>query len=90
VNRFTDDREPDVPITTVDRALERDQARRLAELRDRRDAAAVDTALAEVGRTAHGEGNLLYPMKDALRLGATLGEVSKVLAAVFGRYRPNR
>jgi len=29
---------------------------------------------------------LLYPMKDALRANATLGEVSDVLREVFGVY----
>jgi methylmalonyl-CoA mutase N-terminal domain/subunit len=33
--------------------------------------------------------NLLYPMKDALRANATLGEVSDVLREVFGVYQPS-
>ena len=32
--------------------------------------------------------NLLYPMKEALVAGATVGEVSGALRAVFGAYRP--
>jgi methylmalonyl-CoA mutase N-terminal domain/subunit len=32
---------------------------------------------------------LLYPMKDALRANATLGEVSDVLREVFGVYQPS-
>ena len=37
---------------------------------------------------ARGEENLLYPMKEALRTGATLGEVSDALRDVFGVYQP--
>ncbi|MGH9125158.1 MAG: methylmalonyl-CoA mutase family protein, partial [Acidimicrobiales bacterium] len=60
------------------------QGERLAELRARRDQAAVDRALGEVVSTAQGSQNLLVPMKEALRLRATLGEVSDALRGVFG------
>ena len=43
--------------------------------------AAVDAALADVEETARGTGNLLPPMREALRLRATLGEVSDALRA---------
>ncbi len=42
----------------------------------------------EVEETARGTGNLLPPMREALRLRATLGEVSDALRRVFGEYRP--
>jgi methylmalonyl-CoA mutase N-terminal domain/subunit len=41
-----------------------------------------------VSETARGTGNLLPPMKEALRVGATLGEVSDALREVFGTYQP--
>ena len=56
--------------------------------RGARQLAAVDRALAELGRAARGAANLLPPMKEALRARATLGEVSDVLRDVFGEYRP--
>jgi methylmalonyl-CoA mutase N-terminal domain/subunit len=48
----------------------------------------VDATLAEVEQTARGTENLLPLMKEALRAGATLGEVSDTLRTVFGEYRP--
>ena len=42
----------------------------------------------DVRETARGDGNLLPPMREALRARATLGEVSDVLRDVFGEYRP--
>ena len=48
----------------------------------------MDRALADIAETAKGEGNLLVPMKAALRQMATLGEVSDVLRAEFGVYQP--
>jgi len=88
VNAFVDDEGAQVPTTVVDRSVEEAQTQRLADLRSRRDPAAVAAALDGVSAAAAGTANLLYPMKQALLAGATLGEVSGSLADVFGRYRP--
>ena len=36
---------------------------------------------------AEGEGNLLYPIKDALRADASIGEVCGAMREVFGEYK---
>jgi methylmalonyl-CoA mutase N-terminal domain/subunit len=89
VNRFVDGAQSEVPAMAVDHSVEKDQSTRLKDLRAKRDSKAVETALDEVRSTAAADGNLLYPMKTALQLGATLGEVSAALADVFGKYRPS-
>ena len=66
------------------------QVQRVRDLRASRDDDAVRKALAEVEAAARGTDNLLYPMREALRVRATLGEVSDVLRGVFGEYRPGR
>jgi len=48
----------------------------------------VRGALDAVAAAARGGDNLLYPMKEALRARATLGEVSDVLRAELGTYEP--
>ncbi len=88
VNRFVVGDAVEPAVLKVDPATETGQLLRLREHRSSRDAAAVEEALEAVRVTAQGDGNLLYPMRDALRLGATLGEVSAELESVFGRYRP--
>jgi methylmalonyl-CoA mutase N-terminal domain/subunit len=35
---------------------------------------------------ARGDGNLLHPIKDALRDGASIGEVCNAMRDVFGEY----
>jgi methylmalonyl-CoA mutase N-terminal domain/subunit len=90
LNRFTEGSDQDIPTLELDPELESRQAAHTAAVRSGRDAAAVESALAEVHRVATDGGNLLYPMKTALGLRATLGEVSAVLENVFGRYRPAR
>jgi methylmalonyl-CoA mutase N-terminal domain/subunit len=88
VNRFQDDGERAPDLQRIDETGTTGQIQRTKALRASRDAAAVDAALAEVRATATGTGNLLPPMKEALRARATLGEVSDVLREVFGEYRP--
>jgi methylmalonyl-CoA mutase N-terminal domain/subunit len=88
VNKFAQAKEEPVDIQRMDEALVRKQSERLRALRADRDHAAVDRALKDVEETARGSDNLLYPMRDALKLRATLGEVSDALRRVFGEYRP--
>jgi len=88
VNAYVSESEEPYEPLRVDPAIEQEQAGRLAELRDRRDCAAVKRSLDEVKRVAAGEGNLLYPLREALREAATIGEVSDALREVWGVYKP--
>jgi methylmalonyl-CoA mutase N-terminal domain/subunit len=75
------------PQFTLDPTLEEAQRRRLAALRRGRSDAAVTHALDEIRRAASGDANLMPPMIAALRVRATIGEISEALRAVFGVYR---
>ena len=88
VNRFGLDDEPEPAVFPIDPTLEAGQVQRLAELRARRDGAEVQARLTELSAAARGTQNLLYPMKEALRARATLGEVSDALREVFGVHQP--
>ena len=88
VNRFVDAEARPVELQRVSEEDVRMQIDRLRKLRLDRDAGAVARGLDAVERAARGTDNLLPPMKEALRARATLGEVSDVLRAVFGEYRP--
>lgn len=88
LNMFPVDNEPDPDLFPVDPELEVGQRRRLAAFKADRDAALLAARLEDVRDCARGTQNLLYPMKTALRAGATLGEVSDALRDVFGIYRP--
>jgi methylmalonyl-CoA mutase, N-terminal domain len=90
VNRFATESadDPDMELHTVDETIRDRQTERLSELRESRNNAAVENALADLKRAAEGSDNLLYPMKEALAELATLGEVSNTLRGVFGEYRP--
>ena len=88
VNRYVDESESPPEIQRIDEAEVGAQVARVRDLRDRRNDEAVRAALRAVGDTARGSGNLLYPMREALKAGATLGEVSDALREVFGTYSP--
>jgi methylmalonyl-CoA mutase N-terminal domain/subunit len=88
VNRFVSDDGAVIPVLEMDPELEEDQKRGLAAWRSGRDRASVESALAEVERLAGTGANLLPPLKGALSVGATVGEVSDRLRAVFGVHRP--
>src|SRR5579875_2829270 len=89
VNKFvTDGDEPYQPLR-VDPQIEAEQCERLAVLRAERDNQAVTRALGELRRAAAGTANVLPPLRDALRLRATGGEVANALRDVWGVYRPH-
>jgi methylmalonyl-CoA mutase N-terminal domain/subunit len=88
VNRFTDDSAP-LPIETPDyTALEEQQRSRLSAVKRRRDAGTVDRALYLVREAAVGDHRLMPAIVEAVKVRATLGEISDTLRAVWGVYRP--
>jgi methylmalonyl-CoA mutase N-terminal domain/subunit len=89
VNKFTVDDEPEPDVFPIDPELEVGQRERLAKFKADRDTSRLAARLDDVRGAARGTDNLLYPMKDALRAGATLGEVSDALRDVFGVYQPH-
>jgi methylmalonyl-CoA mutase N-terminal domain/subunit len=90
MNKFVDEAPGTAEVFPIDPALEKLQVARVQQTRAERDQAAVDAALADIATAARGTANLLPVMKEALRLRATLGEVSDVLRAEFGVFRPSR
>jgi methylmalonyl-CoA mutase N-terminal domain/subunit len=90
VNRYVEEQEVDPDVFPIDPAFQEAQADRVRRLKADRDQGAVDARLDDVRAAAKGDENLLYPMREALRARATLGEVSDALREVFGEHRPNR
>jgi methylmalonyl-CoA mutase N-terminal domain/subunit len=96
VNKFADGAEPPVIPSPDYSALEREQVARVAAVRAARDAAQVSKALAVLGEAAvayTGDAgtdrpHLMPLIIDAVRARASVGEISDVLAARWGAYRP--
>jgi len=90
VNRFEESDEQQVELHRLDPAAERRQLERTARVRAERNAEAAEGALAEVRRVAEGDGNLLVPMREALRARCTIGEICGTLRDLWGTYDAQR
>jgi methylmalonyl-CoA mutase N-terminal domain/subunit len=78
--------EPTPTLPGTDPRLEADQKQRLAEVKSQRDGGAVTGALGRITETARGDGSLVEPIVEAVRLRASLGEISDAMREVFGTY----
>lgn len=87
VNKFIEQEPEEIDILKIDPEAERRQISRLKDFKAGRDLELLETRLAELKSACSGDGNLLYPIKEALRAGATLGEVCGAMKQVFGEYR---
>jgi methylmalonyl-CoA mutase len=89
VNKYKLSKEDPIDILDIDNHAVRDsQIARLKKMRDSRDSEKVHAALADLTRCAEtGAGNLLDLAVKAMRLRASVGEVSDALEKVFGRFR---
>jgi methylmalonyl-CoA mutase N-terminal domain/subunit len=88
VNRYEAGGPLEPAVLKVDPSTEADQIQALKDHRAGRDDGDVKAALMAVKDAAGADTNMLHPMRDALQVGATLGEVSSMLEGVFGRYAP--
>jgi len=89
LNRYQVEETPPTNLLRVDPAVQEEQARKLAEVKARRDQAAVDRSLATLRTAAAGTANLMEPILDAVKAYATLQEICDVLRGVFGEYHPS-
>ncbi len=89
VNKYKLAKEDAIESRDIDNHAVRDnQVERLKQIRAKRDAKAVQAALDALTRCAEsGEGNLLDLSIKAVRVRATVGEVSDALEKVWGRHR---
>ena len=87
VNKYQTDDQTEVDILEIDNtAVRQSQLKRLASIRSERDQAAVDAALTAISEAAQsGNGNLLALSIEAVRVRATVGEISSAMETIFGR-----
>jgi methylmalonyl-CoA mutase N-terminal domain/subunit len=88
VNEFTEG-SGDIEIDTlrIDASVEQRQRQRMAELRERRDAAEVERTLAALTEACRGEVNLVPRILDCARAYCTLFEIRHAMEEVFGSYK---
>ena len=89
VNKYKLAKEDAIEFLDVDNhAVRESQVARLKNIRASRDEAAVKAALAALtGAAKDGSGNLLDLAIKAVRVRATVGEISDALEEIYGRHR---
>ena len=87
VNKFTIQEEPPKSILKVNDQVEREQIEKLKDLKKRRDNEKVKKSLNALENAARSNENIMYPIIDAVKVYATIGEISNVLRGVFGEYK---
>jgi len=78
---------PEIPLLKIDPQVEKDQCVRLDELRKKRDNQKVQRTLDDLRDACKGTDNVMFPILEATRAYATLGEIAGVFKEVFGEYR---
>ncbi|MEO0020632.1 MAG: methylmalonyl-CoA mutase family protein [candidate division WOR-3 bacterium] len=76
----------EIPILKIDPQVEVEQCERLRRLRQRRDDAKVRRTLDDLKAACAGRDNVMYPILEAVRAYATLGEICGAMKEVFGTY----
>lgn len=88
VNKFQIEEKPVEGLLRVDSSVGDLQKKKLADLRAKRDNAAVTAALAKLESACADENaNLMPVIMEAVKTYATLGEICNVMRKVFGEYQ---
>jgi methylmalonyl-CoA mutase N-terminal domain/subunit len=74
-------------LFAFDPSIAERQIARTAGRVDARDPGAAAAAIAAVEAVARAGDNVLPPLLDAVRVGATLGELADAFRAAFGEFR---
>jgi len=88
VNAYQADEALELARLEVDPAMQQAQHRRLAALREQRDATRVAELLGRLGSAAKGADNLMPLFIECVENQITLGEICGVLRDVWGEYQP--
>jgi methylmalonyl-CoA mutase, N-terminal domain len=88
VNRYEQQEEQPIELLRIDPALEQKQVERVQAVRERRDSAAAEAAVARLKEDAARDGcNLMEPIMAASRAYVTMGEMCDALREVWGTWR---
>ena len=87
LNQFQIEEEPLRDILRIRPEVEQYQKEKLARVKKERNNTKVRETLAFLKKAAQGTDNVVPPILEAVKVYATLGEISDTLREVFGEYR---
>ncbi|HLI81591.1 MAG TPA: methylmalonyl-CoA mutase family protein [Candidatus Binataceae bacterium] len=86
VNKYSIPEEIPIATLKIDRELEERQIQRVRKIKRERNSTSVKDALKRVAEACRSGENLMPPICDAVRVGASVGEISDIYRAEFGVY----
>ena len=86
VNKYAMEEDAPIPTLVIDESVRGHQVERLQQVRDKRDAGAVEKALDKLRQAANKAENTMPATIEAVRAYATLGEICSALRDVYGIY----
>jgi len=86
VNKYVTEEVRSIPLHKVDESIERQQMARLRAVKKERSSRQVKKALNAIQRSAEKKENLIPLIVDAVRVYATVGEISDVFRNAYGVY----
>lgn len=89
VNRFEIEKEEIKDIFKIDLKTQKEQIKRLNQVKKERDNNKVEKLLKALKMKAQSDENLFYPILECVEAYATIGEICDVLREVWGEYREN-
>jgi methylmalonyl-CoA mutase N-terminal domain/subunit len=87
LNQFQIEEGPLMDILRIKPEVEQYQKEKLTRVKKERDNSRVKETLTVLKKAAQGRDNLVPPVLEAVKVYATLGEISDTLREVFGEYR---
>ncbi|OGQ04140.1 MAG: methylmalonyl-CoA mutase [Deltaproteobacteria bacterium RIFCSPLOWO2_12_FULL_44_12] len=86
VNEFKLNKEPPIETLKIADEIRDHQAKKIAQVKKRRDAQKVSDTLAKLKKAAQTNQNIMVPLCDSVRAYCTLNEMMETLKSVFGEY----
>ena len=87
VNMFATEEKPTLELLEIDESVEKKQVERLRRLKSERDNEKVKQVLDKVRQVAKSGKNTMPVFIEAVKVYATVGEITDALRDVFGEYR---
>ncbi len=87
VNDFIEKKATAIPMLNIPQAVENTQIARLKKIKNNRDRKKIMETLKALTLAAKERDDLMLPVLNTVRAGATVGEISDIFRKVFGSYR---
>ncbi len=87
VNKYVMDDDKAIEILKITEATEKEQKKKLRDVKRSRDNRRVEQCLKRLEDAARGNENLMFFILDAVRAYASIGEICEAMKKVFGEYR---